>query len=67
MTDKERRYADKERRYLAFHEAGHMVMMFWLGESLHDTRITMGREGRDRLKGLPTCAPDDSTRQKGIC
>lgn len=35
---------EEERRNVAFHEAGHVAMIFWRRESLHDRRIVLRNE-----------------------
>src|ERR1035441_9634395 len=35
---KTKKMTDAERRSVAFHEAGHMAMIYWRSESLHERR-----------------------------
>lgn len=35
---------DDERRYVAFHEAGHVAMVYWLAESLHARHVVLHQD-----------------------
>lgn len=39
------RMSDEDRRWVCFHEAGHMAMAYWLRKSLHGWRIVIHKDG----------------------